>query len=371
MVNNDQPDESGNERFDRPDSENEDPTDATSGSGDGDTSFLGRRSVLRITGVTAATGIAAVGPASAEHDASSGKEYDVWTVTGEEVYDLSDGEVLEDVLVDQTADGAVLTIRSQNKSGWEVRNIGFMGVGQAGDGSNRFQFQVSTPSGGQGLIENVWANGKARDGQPASELGGIFLRSPHAGHIDIRHTHIEGFGNNAVYASNPGKDHGRDGAVALENCYHRDNTSTQFRIGTPDSTVRNSVAVINDPDGKRGPYPGSSNRNARGFWGKHFRDQVIENSSVYVSRDDVNPGGAFEARYIEDRSHGEKAVGEVVGCEVNADTPTTARMTSNGDINFTNLGESPTVDVIQDGGVPMSPEMAARGEREMPPSLPG
>jgi hypothetical protein len=302
---------------------------------------------------------------------SSGKEYETWTITGEEVYDLSDGEVLENILVDQTADGAVLTIRSRNKSGWEVRDIGFMGVGQAGDGSNRFQFQVSTPSGSQGLIENVWANGKARDGQPASELGGIFLRASHAGHIDIRNTYIEGFGNNAAYASNPGKDHGQDGSVALENCYHRDNTVAQFRIGTPNSAVRNSVAVINDPDGKRGPYPGTSDRNARGLWGKHFRDQQCENCAFYVSPDDVNPDGAFEARYIDDRSHGEKAVVEAAECDVNEDAPILTGTTINAEINFTNLGESPTVDVIGDGGVPTSPKMGARGEREMPPSLPG
>ena len=374
MVHSDQPNESGKEPINQADSGKGDPTGATGEEADGEADLLDRRSVLTMAGATAVAGITsavtAAEPAAAERDVSSGEEYDVWTISGQEVYDLSDGEVLENVLVDQTADGASLMIRSQNRTGWEVRNVGFVGSGIADE--HAFQFQVSAPSGGHGLIENVWANGKARDDQDSTELGGIYIRASHAGHIDIRHTYIEGFGNNGVYGSAVGKDGGNDGSVTLENCYHRDNTASQFRIGSPDSVVRNCVAVIDDPDGDRGVYPGSSNNhNARGFWGKHYRDQRIENTSVYVSPDDINPDGAFEARYIEDRSHGEEAIANVQDCQVNADAPILTGTTSNAEVDFTNLGESPTVDVIQNGGVPTTPEMAARGDREMPPALPG
>jgi len=372
MDYNGQPDETGKEQVNEASPKKKTPTGDTSGT-EGDIPLLDRRSVLKITSTTATAGIAsavnAVGTTTAEREVSSGEEYETWTISGEEVYDLSDDEVLENVLVDQTADGASLKIRSRDKSGWEVRNVGFMGSGVADD--NAFQFTVSAPEGGHGLIENVWANGKERDDQDSTELGGIYIRASHAGHIDIKHTYIEGFGNNAVYASAVGKDNGEDGSVALENCYHRDNTVSQFRIGAPDSEVRNCVGVINDPDGKRGVYPGTDSRNARGIWGKHFRDQRVENCAFHVSSDDVNPDGVFEARYIDDRSHGEKAVAAAAECEVNEDAPTLTGTTSNAEVNFTNLGESPTVDVIQDGGVPMSPKMAARGEREMPPSLPG
>ena len=338
---------------------------------------IGRRSLLKAAGVTAAAGIAgatgAVGRASASIDrSSSGDGYEVWTISGKEVYDLSDGEELSNILVDQTAAGACLTIRARDKSGWAVKNVGFLGVGQEGDGGNRFQFQVSVPSGGNAVIENIWANGKARNGQPASQLGGIYLRSSHAGHLDVRHTYIEGFGNNAVYASAVGKDSGNDGSITIENSYHRDNTSSQFRIGSPNSVVRNSVGIIDDPDALRGPYPGtSSNRNARGIWGKHFRHQRIENSSFYVSPNDCQPDGVFEARYIQDRSHGDEAVAEIVDCNVNADAPTLTGSTSNAKVDLSNLGENPTVTVIQNGGVPLTPEMAAKGGRSMPPELPG
>ncbi|MFC6964689.1 hypothetical protein [Halocatena marina] len=335
---------------------------------------FGRRSLLK---AGAAAGLGIVGTtsltelAAASIDKSSNGKYDVWKITGKEVYDLSDGEKLSNILVDQTADGATLTIRSQNKSKWAVRNIGFLGVGQDGEGSSSFQFQVSTPSGGHGLIENIWANGKARDGQSASQLGGIYIRPSHEGHIDIRHTYIEGFGNNAVYASAVGKDGGNAGSVTLKNCYHRDNTVSQFRIGSPKSIVRNCVGVVNDPDGKRGQYPSDGSYNARCVWGKHFRNQRIENSSFYLSPNDVNPDTVFEARYIDDRSEGEQAVVNAIGCNVNANAPQLQSSTSNATVNTTSLGKNPTVAVIGGGGVPLSPKMAASGNRSMPPELPG
>ena len=380
MVRRRQSDGAGKDRVTTDGAENDEPTeDNDELTGDRSRKLEGnglidRRSMLKLGGMTAAAGLAgginAVDPAMASRDVSSGDGYEIWTISGKEIYDLSDGEELSNILVDQTGDGACLTIRARNKSGWEVRNVGFVGIGQAGDGGNRFQFQVSTPSDGHGLIENVWASGKGRNGNEGTELGGIYIRSSHAGHIDIRHTYIEGFGNNAVYASAVGKDGGDDGSVALENCYHRDNTVSQFRIGSPGSVVRNCVGVLDDPDGDRGPYPGGT-YNARCIWGKHFRNQRVENSAFYMSEDDYNWDGVFEARYIDDRSHGPEAVVEVVDCDVNADAPRLTGSTSNARVEFTNLGESPTVNVIQDGGVPMSPKMAARGERTMPPELPG
>ncbi|MFD1588332.1 hypothetical protein ACFR9U_15225 [Halorientalis brevis] len=332
---------------------------------------MDRRSLLKATGIAAATTTVGVtssaGIASGEVEVTQESDYEVWTVTGKEVYDLSDGEELSNVLVDQSADGACLTIRSRNSRNWEVRNVGFVGVGQAGSGSNRFQFQVSAPEGSQGVIENVWANGKERDGQPSTELGGIYIRAAHGGQMKIRNTYIEGYGNNGAYASAMGKDSGNGGTVTIENAYHRDNTVSQFRIGSTDSDVRNCVGIVNDPNGERGVYTGTTdNRNARGIWGLHYPDQRVENSSFYVSPDDVNPDGVFEARYIPGRSGGSRAVLEVVDCDVNPDAPSLRESTSNAEVNFTNLGNEPTADVIGGGGVPLSPEMAARGEREMP-----
>ena len=327
--------------------------------------MLRRFGALAVGGMGVA-GLAGV--ASARIDRSSGPGYEVWTVTDQQTYDLSDGETLSNVLVDQSAPGARLTIRARNTSGWTVKNVGFVGVGQYGD--KEFQFQVSCPSGASGRIEDVWMNGKARGGQSATSLGGIYVRSSHAGHLDVRHTYIEGFGNNACYASAVGKDGGRNGTTTLENCYHRDNTVSQFRIGAPGDRVRNCVGVVDDPKGRRGTYPYFNDQNARGIWGKHFPNQNVENSSFYVSPNDVNPGGAFCARYISGRSHGSDADLDASNCRVNANAPTLTQTTSNAHVSFTNLGHDPTVNVIQGGGVPLSPKMAALGQRQMPPELP-
>ena len=101
MVHNGQPDETRKEQINQASSRKEDPTGDTSGA-EGDIPLLNRRSVLKITSTTAAAGIAsavnavgtanAVGTTTAEREVSSGEEYETWTISGQEVYDLSDGE---------------------------------------------------------------------------------------------------------------------------------------------------------------------------------------------------------------------------------------------------------------------------------------
>lgn len=345
---------------------------------------LARRDFLKLLGATSLGAAAAFGFVPALRQITGARtdptghaiqgNYETITLSSGEhrIHDLSDNETFENKLIDQSANDAIFTIRSRNSSNWVVRNIGFHGVGVAGDGGNRFQLQVSCPSGSEGLIENCFMYGKA-DGEGApsggTALGGIYLRGSHAGHIDIRHTYIEGFGNNAVYGSSVGKDGHSEGSVIIEHAYHRDNTVSQFRIGSPGSLVRNSVGIVNDPDGLRGSYPYSSSRNARGIWGKHFPDQRVENSSFYVSPNDVNTGGVFAVRYIGGgRSNGPRAVLTAEDCQVNDDAPTLQQSTSNAEVRIVNLGNEPTLSVIGGGGVPTTPEEAASGQRGTPPA---
>jgi hypothetical protein len=298
----------------------------------------------------------AVGQARADIESSESDGYDIWTVSGTEIYDLSDGEVLENILVDQTADGASLTIRSQNKSGWEVRNVGFLGTGT--NEQYPYQFQVSAPSGDTGLIENVWLNGKDDSGGAGTGMGGIFLRSAHGGHIDIRHTYIEGFGNNAVYGSNCHPDDGGNGGtVAIENAFHRDNTISQFRLGTDGSVVRNSVGIVNDPDLDRGEYSDGSHK-ARGMWSRWDGEVTIENCSIHIDPDDPDTSYPFHLT--------QGATLNVVDCDVNPDAPKGIDECGSCTAVIDNFGENPSVDVIQNGGVPLSAEMAASGQRDMP-----
>lgn len=316
------------------------------------TDGVDRRSFLRLAGGAAAgIGLGSVGASAAE-------DYETWTVTSSEVHELSDGEVVSNVLIDQTHPDGNLTFVARNSTDWEVRNVGFLGTGVKTDNGGSYHFQVSTPSGGNGLIENVWMSGKGENSK-GTRLGGIFLRRSHAGHVDVRHTYIEGFGNNAVYGSNPGQSGGGNGSVTVENAYHRDNTVAQFRIGTPGSVVRNSLAIVNDPEGLRGDYiSGNDNFNARGIWARRPNEVDVENCSVYVSPEDIDPDGAFEAS--------NDAVLNVTDCDLNPDAPKVQETASGGEVRINGLGETPTADVIGGGGVPLSPEMAASGEREMP-----
>jgi len=161
MAHDSRSDGSDKEQINGAVSDKEHPTESTDGYKESILP-LDRRSALKITSLAATAGIAgavnAVGTATAEREVSLDKEYDTWTISGQKIYDLSDGEVLKNVLVDQTADGASLMIRAQNKSGWEIRNVGFMGSGVADDFA--FQLQVSVPEGGNGLIENAWETGR-------------------------------------------------------------------------------------------------------------------------------------------------------------------------------------------------------------------
>lgn len=288
-------------------------------------------------------------------------EYETITVAAGEAREhrVGSGETFENKLIDQTADGASFKIIA-NGDDWTIRNVGFKGIGD-----EDALFHIS-PSG-DGLIENVFMEGWG------TSLGGIFVRAKHSGQLDVRHTHIAGFGNNAVYASGVGKKGHDNGATTFENCYHRDNTVAQFRIGAPGSYIRNCVAIANDPDGRRGTYPGSDTRGSRGIWARHHPDQRVENTTVYVSPDDVSTPDGYVVGYDAAKSNGPHAELTIDNCDVNPDA--SEKIDARGEnerVNVNGLTESPTVEVLQNGGVPLSAEMAARGDRQMPnpPALP-
>lgn len=68
---------------------------------------------------------------------------------------------------------------------------------------------------------------------------------------------------------------------------------------------------------------------------------------------------------------GEQALVNMIDCDVNTNAPQLKSSTSNATVKTTSLGKNPTVAVIDGGGVPLSPKMAASGKRSMPPELPG
>lgn len=298
--------------------------------------------------------------------------YEEWKVPKGEsvVIRMGDGDTIENVLIDQTAPGANLYIGAPNNpSGWAVRNVGWKGVGYVNDVDGYAGLFHLTMSG-DGVIENVFIDNRT-GGQP-TEIGGALLPKHHSGTVECRNTFIAGCGNNAFYGSNPGSDGGNDGAVEFYNCFHRDNTVSQFRMGSPGSVVENCVGIVNDPNGTRGVYPNTTSRRARGVWCRSNSGNTVRNSVMYVSPNDPET----VAPYMLQSYDGSNAPTEITfeNAYGNDDAPegVVFQRTDGSDfsdpitINGWPKTNGLTMSVLGDGGVPLSPEMAARGERQMP-----
>lgn len=275
------------------------------------------------------------------------------------VYELDEGETFENVLIDQRADDCSFSIRSHGGD-YVIRNVGWIGGGVR----DRHSYHIFASTDGNALIENVYMNNKVGE---AGSRGGIWTGRDHSGHLTIRNTYIEGMGDNAAYCSSSGRESGGRGTVDFKYCYHRDNTVSQFRLGVTGSEVRNCVAVVNDPDGERGPYrPDRDSYGARCVWGRDGGELEVRHSSFHLDPEDYRPNTVFACSTYDDSYRDTELV--VVDCDVNEDNPSlTYERNSDSTVNIDGLGYDPSVEVLADGGgVPTTAEMAARGEREMP-----
>lgn len=280
--------------------------------------------------------------------------YEVWDVNGHVDLRIGDGETFENVLVDQRGQGNTLSVRA-HADDWTVRNVGWLGIGNSihNGGRFRFLFRASASGGSTGTVENVWMTGWG------SQMGGMWVSGRHDGRLNVKNSYFAGFGNNSIYASQPGHA-GGTGPVIIENSYSRNSTVGNFRIGTRDSVVRDSLVVVNDPKGRRGRYPGSGDYTSRPVTARHYPDQRAKNVSVFVSSDDVDPAPAFEA-WGGGGSDGPGPELTVANCDVNSNAPKETR----GNVNVNGLAHSPSVEVLGEG-VPTEPRMAAAGNRQLP-----
>ena len=340
--------------------------------------YLGRRGCLKLgaAAIAAGTGAAAL-PGSTLADT---EEYETIRLEpGEQrVHYLADGESFENVLIDQTAEGAMFAIRVEDGANdWAIRSVGWKGVAPTG-GSREFVFLIYAQ--GDGVIENIFIDQRNHNGGVGSDVGGIWTYSDaHHGHIECRHNFIAGCGNNGSYDSGDGWDHyAAEGILSHEYCYHRDNTPSNFRPGKPGSYVRNCVSIANDPEGTRGPYPGNSDTQlTRACWAWHNPDIVMENCSIWWDPDDVQPAPPFWVTHSSD-SEGTEGELHVIDCDINASweeagnklTPDNfgGSGSSTRSVHFDGLGNDPDISVLGDG-VPTTPEMAAAGMRNLPPEL--
>jgi hypothetical protein len=329
-----------------------------------------RRDCLKLgsAAMGAALGGSIVGSASAA-------EYDTITLDDGEKREvrLGDGDTFANKLIDQRADQAALSIRARG-DGWTIKNLGFLGAAEWDE--YNFHIHVGCPNGGSGVVENVYANNKR---SPNDSMGFLWEYNDHSGHIQMRHTYVEGFGNNAGYCTNANKRSRAGGTVTYERCYHADNTPSNFRPGGEGSAIRDCVSVIDDPDLDRGTYPNTNSHNIRGFHPRHTPGIAIENCSFYLNPKTPEVFGQFGLVY-DSISNGDYVESTARNCSGNLSTDHELfefhndRSDQSGQNIYFNLEDyeqgTQTVGVLGDG-VPTSPEMAARGERELPPELPG
>ncbi|PSP76507.1 hypothetical protein BRC81_12905 [Halobacteriales archaeon QS_1_68_20] len=248
-------------------------TEYTRNAADDGDSPISRRSVLKMTGSTAAL-------AAAGATAVSGESYDTITVPADakETIYVGGGETYENVLIDMTASGASAQIITTG-SNWTVRDVGFEGIHPGGH-------YLLTPgvesSSGTGLIENVYLG----DGQvEGSGSGGIWINAnlPHRGTITFRNVHVAGMVDNGLYGSGVGAQ-GYCGNHHVEESYFYNNTISNNRTNAKcrRCEVYDTVVHVDgdNPDcGEGCSSPGSNH--TRGFW-SWYGETYLENVDVRV-----------------------------------------------------------------------------------------
>ena len=149
--------------------------------------------------------------------------------------------LFEGFTLDNTASGCAPTVVMRASDGLEVRDVTKRGYH---DGDNTaFGFAV-TDATGTGVVERL----RIPDGSIPVKPVGVYVQGE--GTITFRDCHVEGFGNNGLYASMA------DGPVHVEGGRYVDNDRANVRLGSPNSSVRRADIVARAAD----PMP----RNARG-----------------------------------------------------------------------------------------------------------
>ncbi|THE64856.1 hypothetical protein D8Y22_10825 [Salinadaptatus halalkaliphilus] len=296
----------------------------------GRNSGLTRRNYVRSLAAvaTAATSIGVAGTAGAEDD------YEVIEAQGQRIT-IDDGETWEHKLVDMTT-GQDITITAQG-SDWTIRNVGFHGANTSNAGSGTFGI---ADGGGSSTVENVYLGDGSSEGNGAPNGHGetaFWVNPDHAGHIDFENVNIQGFADNAIYASAPGNAGG--GTVHIDRSFAANCYVSHFRLATEGSKVTNSSVYVDD-DGYQG----------RGIWAWAPGTIEVENCQLEMNGNNVaiDAGANGQATTVDVR---ETDYGEVAGIGENAGS--TVELADD-------VGTDPEA-VIPDG-VPTSAEAAATGE---------
>ena len=291
---------------------------------------LTRRSYVRSLAAvaTATTAVGAAGSATATDD------YEVIEAENQSIT-IESGETWENKLIDMTT-GQDITITAQG-SDWTIRNVGFEGANESGAGSGTFGI---ADTGGESTVENVYLGDGSVSGNAAPNGHGetAFWVSPdHAGHIDFENVNIQGFADNAIYASAPGNAGG--GTVHIDECFAANCYVSHYRLATEGSKVTNSCVYVDEE-----AYEG------RGIWAWAPGTIEVENCQIEMNGRhtaiDAGANGQATTIVVRDTDYDEAAgVVEHDGSSVELED---------------DVGTDP--DAYIPDGVPTSPEEAATGD---------
>ncbi|MFP8952575.1 hypothetical protein ACLI4Z_06315 [Natrialbaceae archaeon A-arb3/5] len=228
---------------------------------------LTRRTCVRsiAAAATAATTFGAAGSVAAQDD------YEVIEAENQTIT-VDSGETWENKLIDMTT-GQDIVITAHG-SDWTIRNIGFQGENTSGAGSATFGI---SDSGGSSRVENVYLGDGSDDRNGSSSGHGqtaFWVDPDHAGHIDFENVNIQGFADNAIYASAPGN--GGGGTVHIDSSFAANCYVSHFRLATEGSKVTNSSVYI-DEDGYQG----------RGIWAWSPGTIEVENCQLEMNGQNV------------------------------------------------------------------------------------
>lgn len=304
---------------------------------------VNRRSYLRLAG----TAIASSAIAGASSGIGVAAEYDTVTVPAGETrtFSVGDGETLENLLVDMTAEGASARIVTSG-SGWTVRNVGLKG--RHPGGHHQMIVRVDDPDG-TGRLENVYLGNEQVD---QSAKGGIYWDSASSekGTVVFDRVHIANKVDNGFYGEGDGY-----GRQIVKNSYFHNNTISNVRVGSRHSTCRveNTTVHIdgdNPPCGAGCSSPGSTTTRAVWAW---FGEVHLEDCDIKGAPLLTKEGGTITQSNTRVGSAADVTPPE--GVPMSAEEAASAGSTSSGDsaTDTTTGGSGSSADTItidSDGG---------------------
>ena len=155
-------------------------------------------------------------------------------------------------------------------------------LGSCGNQISMLKVEVRDESG-SAQFENL----VTRNSDDNQSLTGVYVGRQHAGDVLLRDCTVVGFSDNGLYASAPGGDDGRNGAVRVVGGTYRNNNITGVRLGSNGSSAE-KVTVIVDSE-----TAGWGELNARGIRLRNKSGQLIDDCTVTFGADAANSFGGI------------------------------------------------------------------------------